>query len=306
MAKSTSSADVAALQADLDRASKRQRATADVLRAISSSPAELQPVLDAIVITVLELCDAYDVAIVIREGDFLVPLAHRGPIPITFARWPITRGWVTGRAFVDGTPVHVVDLLAEADEFPEGHAMAMQQGHRTILATPLKKREEAVGAIILRRLEVRPFNDTEIELVTSFADQAMIAIDNARRSKDLTDALEFQTATSEVLNVISRSPSQVQPVLDTIVETATRLCGADFGYVFRLEQDGRFHLAASDDRQPRYTEFLARHPIAPGDGSLTGRVAIERRTIHVPNAPADPSYRWPEWLELTGFHTFLS
>src|SRR5829696_7089086 len=101
MAKSTSSADVAALQADLDRASKRQRATADVLRAISSSPAELQPVLDAIVTTVLELCDAYDVAIVIREGDFLVPLAHRGPIPITFARWPITRGWVTGRAFVD-------------------------------------------------------------------------------------------------------------------------------------------------------------------------------------------------------------
>src|SRR3954468_12264961 len=122
--------DVSALQAQLYEAQKQQRATAVVLKAISGYPLELQPILDTIVGAALELCDAYDVAIVIRQGDFLVPLAHRGPIPITFTRWPTTRAWVTGRAVVDSTPIHVADLLAESDEFPEGHAMAVQQGHR--------------------------------------------------------------------------------------------------------------------------------------------------------------------------------
>ena len=186
-------------------------------------------------------------------------------------------------------------------------------GYRAALGVPLLRDGKVVGVIFVAKDEPQPFTPRQIELVTTFADQAVIALENVRlfeevqsRTREIQEALEYQTATGEVLNVISRSPSQVQPVLDTIVETATRLCSADFGYVFRLQDDGRFHLVASDDRQPRFTEFLAQHPILPGDGSLTGRVAIEKRTLHIPDAQTDPSYRWTEWLELTGFHTFLS
>src|SRR5262249_46933864 len=153
---------------------------------------------------------------------------------------------VTGRAFVDRNPVHVSDLREAADEFPAGQAMAMRLGNRTILAVPLMLKDEAIGAIVIRRIEVRPFTDKQIELVSTFADQAAIAIENVRlfdevqaRTRELQESLEHQTATSEVLNVISRSPAELQPVLDVIIETAVRLCEADFGTIAR-QRDGTF------------------------------------------------------------------
>ena len=132
------------------------------------------------------------------------------------------------------------------------------------IAVPMLQGGNPVGAISVGKAEAEPFSERQIQLLSTFADQAVIAIENARlfeqvqsRTRELQESLEYQTATAEVLNVISRSPNQLQPVLDTIVETAGRLCAADFGFVFRLQPDGLFHLAAADQREPHLVEFLS-------------------------------------------------
>ena len=135
----------------------------------------------------VRLSDSYDAVILLREGDFLVVRAHNGPIPQDFRKWPLTRTWVAGRATVDGKAVHVHDLIAEGEEFPEGHAMALRMGHRTILSVPLLRGDETIGCLTVRRTEVRPFTDKQITLVTTFADQAVIAIENARLLKELRE-----------------------------------------------------------------------------------------------------------------------
>src|SRR5262249_32481765 len=141
--------------------------------------------------------------------------------------------WVTGRAYVDRKPLHVHDLTQHPDEFPAGYAMAERQGHRTLLAVPLMREDKAIGALVIRRREVRPFNEKQIDLVVLFADQAAIATENARlfeelqsRNHELTEALEQQTATGTILRAIAASPTDVQPVLNTVAESAARLCEA--------------------------------------------------------------------------------
>src|SRR5262249_26950265 len=163
---------------------------------------------------------------------------HHGQIPTSAPvgqhTVPIVRGLITGRAVIDRRTIHVADILAESDEYPDARMRALPLGFRTALAVPLVRAGEAVGVIFIRRVEVRPFTERQIELVDTFADQAVIAIENTRlfeevqaRTKELQDSLDRQTATSEVLGVISRSPNEVQPVLDTIVATARRLCQAE-------------------------------------------------------------------------------
>src|SRR5262249_7064705 len=171
---------------------------------------------------------------------------HHGQLPMSGPvgqlTIPLVRGRILGRAVIDRRTIHIADMLAEADEYAESHKNALQQGYRTALGVPLVHAGEAIGVIFIRRAEVRPFTERQIELVNTFADQAVIAIENTRlfgevqtRTKELQDSLDRQTATSEVLGVISRSPNEVQPVLETIVATAQRLCQAERAAICRLE-----------------------------------------------------------------------
>src|SRR5215467_9233232 len=193
-------------------AQEQQIATAEILQVISGSPTDLQPVFDTIARSAARLCDAFDAAIYRRDGDTLHLVAHEGPIP-TASMQALVRGWTPGRAVLDGRTVHLADIQAEADEFPEGSEIARRVGNRTVLSMPLMRKDgPAIGAIMVRRTEARLFTDRQVALLKTFADQAVIAIENVRLFNETKEALEQQTATSEILRVISRSPTDVQPV----------------------------------------------------------------------------------------------
>src|SRR5215475_8562941 len=225
---------------DLSEALEQQTATSEILGVMAASLTNIQPVLQAVAESACRLCEAYDSVIRLCEGERLHVRAHHGPIPVDFVGSPIGRGWVTGRAFVDRKPVHVHDLQAAADEFPDGSAYARRFGHRTILAVPLLRENEAIGALVIRRAEVRPFTDKQIALLTTFAHQAAIAIENVRlfddaqaRTRELTESLQQQTVIADMLKVISRSTFDLQALLKTLVQSAGRLCGADFATITR-------------------------------------------------------------------------
>jgi GAF domain-containing protein len=299
---------------DLTEALEQQTATGEILRVIASSPTDIQPVLNAVAENATRLCDARDVSIGLVEGDVLKVVASYGMM----ARWwpdegvPINRGSVTGRTIVDRQPIHVHDLASESDEeFPLGKIYQKRGGHRTNLGIPLLREGVPIGVIAIRRLEVRPFTDKQIKLLQTFADQAVIAIENVRlfkelqdRNRDLTEALEQQTATSEILRVIASSPTDIQPVLDTLVENAVTLGGADRGVIFRWDGEV-FRLAANYGHSAEFVEFVTRSPPSLGRGSATGRTALERRTVHIHDVFADPDYDQPARQVAEGFRTVL-
>jgi two-component system NtrC family sensor kinase len=199
------------------------------------------------------------------------------------------RGMVTGRVVMERRTVYVADLQAETDEYPEGSDRARSIGFRRILAVPLIREGEAIGVIAIRRRQARLFSDRQIALLQTFANQAVIAIENARlfeevqaRTRELQQSLEYQAATSDVLNVISRSPNALQPVLGTILATAQRLCGTDRGSIWIL-QDDEYRLAASIGIDKSTLRYFSVNPISPSRRSLVGRVALLNQTVHVPN-----------------------
>ena len=199
------------------------------------------------------MCGSYDAVIRLVEGKILRLAAHYGPVEPGFGvEQPLTRGSAGGRAVIDQKIIHIEDLKAVVTtEFPEAVNARERMGGRTVLAAPLLREGVAIGVIFIRRIEVRPFTDKQIALLKTFADQAVIAIENVRlfkeiqeRNAELREALEHQTATSEVLGIISRSPTDVQPVLDAIVESAARVCGVD-DVVLRLQQGNMLYREGS-------------------------------------------------------------
>jgi two-component system, NtrC family, sensor kinase len=279
----------------VSEALERQTATSEILRVISGSPTNLQPVLNAVAERAARLCSADDVKIHLVAGDTLRLAAQVGPIPSVEAR-PIIPTRHIGRAVLERRTIHLHDMRIALDQFPDAAGDVRTFGARTALATPLLREGVAIGVIQIRRLEVKPFSEKQIALLETFADQAVIAIENVRlfkelatRNGELTEALDRQTATAEVLRVISQSQSEVQPVFDTIVDNAMRLFRAWAVAVMRL--DGHFlHLIAARGGLPGTEEYLRRQSPWPIHGVLPGsRCVVDRTVIHIPDAESDPT-----------------
>jgi len=311
---------------ELRESLQQQTATADVLKTISRSTFDLQRVLDALVGSAARLCEAFDCGVFLRQDDHLRLEAHYGQIPTEVAElshsktntWPIERGWVTGRAFVDRQPIHIHDLQDCVDEFPDGAKMARILGHRTMLAVPLLRDNEAVGAIFIRRMEVKPFTNKQIELLTTFADQAVIAIENVRlfdevqaRTRDLSESLEQQTATSEVLKVISSSPGDLQPVFDAILANATELCGARFA-TLRLSEGDQLRTVKLYNAPAALVEHWRSTPLVrPHPESALGRAAFTKQAVQIEDVTKGPAYSKRDPLvvagaDLGGYRTVLA
>src|SRR5262245_11975683 len=284
----------AKLQGALAHALQREAATSEILQVISRSATDLQSVLDTVAENAARLCDATDAVIARVDEDRLHFVAHHGPIPsgLVGAARPFTRGSVAGRSVLEGRTVHVADLQAEADEFPEGFEIACRLGHRTTLSVPLMREGIALGVITLRRTENRSFTEQQIALLQTFADQAVIAIENVRLFNETKEALEQQTATAEILQVISSSPTDVQPVFETIVASCKRLLNARSASVVRVMGD-QLHLAAFTPTTPDADDELRHfYPRPISSGTAVAAVARERAPFIVPDTETDA--RLPE------------
>jgi PAS domain S-box-containing protein len=286
-----------ALQAknlELTEALEQQTATGEILRVISSSPTDITPVLDAVADNAARLCEANDVVVMMNEGGVLRAVKSTGPFGERFgAKFtiPVTRGSAAGRAVVERKTVQVADFESESDEeFPIGREHRRAYGNHGAMATPLLHGDAVLGVIAMLRRDVRPFSDRQRALLETFADQAAIAIENVRLFNETKEALEKQTAISEILRVISASPTDVQPVFDAIVRSAVTLCNSKDGAVFRYDGE-RLHYAAGFDQTPEWVEAVrSRYPMRPEASTIAGRAILGLSVVQIDDVLADPAY----------------
>ena len=294
---------------ELAEAQEQQRATSEILGVISRSPTDIQPVLDTVAKSAAHLCEAYDTSIFRLDGDRLRRVAHHGPIPagvIGEFTLPLVRGSFAGRSVLDGRIVHMADGQTESNEFPEGSEMAQRLGFRGILIVPLLREGVAIGAITLRRTEARLFTERQVALLQTFADQAVIAIENVRLFTELEARNRDLIATSEILQAISRSPTDVQPVFDAIVKSATRLCNGLFSAVYRYGGEV-IHLVAHHNFSPAALAAAQRtFPMPPSRGGAVARAVLTCEVVHIADLRLDPEYAHQALARDLGFPSILA
>src|SRR5262245_16192711 len=308
------------LLSELRESLQQQTATADVLKVISRSTFELPVVLDTLVGSAARLCEAENAFIYLRDGDVYRVVANHGfsrEFEEFIKQHPLLpdRGTCTGRTALEAKMVHIPDVLVDP-EYTLTEAIKLGK-FRTMLGIPLLREGDPIGVMVLTRTTVQPFSDKQIDLVTTFADQAVIAIENVRlfdevqaRTQELSESLEQQTATSEVLKVISSSPGELGPVFDAVLANAVHICGASFGGLYRLD-DGAWRAAAMFGVPPAFAEFWQRGPQHPDPRTALGRVAATKQTVHVADVTTEPAYIendpvFVAAVKLGGFRTILA
>ena len=302
------------LKHELSEAHQQQAATADILKIISGATFDLDAVLHTLVETAARLCEADMVGILEPRGEIFRYAASYGYSP-EFVHFMeehplgMGRGTVVGRTLLEGKPVHIPDVTADR-EYTFGEAQKVGR-FRTILGVPLLREQTPIGVIVLMRTRARPFNAMHIELVATFADQAVIAIENVRlfdnvqkRTQELSTALEQQTATADVLKVISRSTFDLQVVLDTLVESAARLGEADITAIVRLK-GATYHHVASYGLSPDLQQLMQSARIERGQGTVTGRTAIEGKVVQILDVQSEPGYALGDAMKKAGPRTML-
>ena len=294
------------LLSELREALEQQTATADVLRVISASPGDLDPVFDAMLENATRICEANFGLLYTYDGALFHNAAMRNA-PSALVEFHNERGPFRPAA---GTPLgrllQTKEVVLSADDSaqPTPSAPTRLAGARSHLAVPMLKDGMLVGAIVIYRQEVRPFTEKQVALVRNFAAQAVIAIENTRLLNELRQSLQQQTATADVLKIISRSTFDLTSVLDTLVESAARLCEADSAHLYR-HVDSSYQMAACCGFSPEYRAYMERQSVVPGEETLIGRTALDGRTVHIPDVLADSKYKWHEAQKLGGYRTML-
>jgi signal transduction histidine kinase len=299
---------------ELSESLEQQTATSEVLEVVSRSPGDLEPVFAAMLENAVRICDAKFGNIHRWDGDTAHLVAtHKTPPAFAEARRRLSAfrpgpNTGIGRMVATKTVTQIVDLTAEptyaVERVPAIVAAVELGGVRTFLAVPMLKENELIGAFTVYRQEVRPFTDKQIELVQNFAAQAVIAIENTRLLSELRESLQQQTATADVLKIISRSTFDLKTVLNTLVESAARLCEADMASIPR-QTGAIFDHVATYGYDPAFQEFLQRNPISAGRGTVTGRAVLEAKTVHIPDVLNDPEYSFMEGQSVGGYRTAL-
>ena len=295
---------------ELRESLQQQTATADVLKVISRSTFDLQTVLNTLVESAARLCEADTVSIYQLKDDAYQQMASRGfsdAYRQFMALHPLAkdRGTLVGRTMIEGRTVQIEDALADPELKNQNRESQKIGQFRTMLGVPLMREGISIGVLTLTRLTVRPFTSRQIELVEAFADQAVIAIENTRLLSELRQSLDQQTATADVLKVISRSTFDLQTVLQTLVESAARLCNADKGTITR-QKDGPFYRAdAAYGFSREFVDYIKGIPLEAKRGSASGRALLEGRMVHIADVTTDPEYTLVEAQRLGDYRTIL-